>query len=69
MIDFSSGARAGEQAALQFVTAPIVRAAILASLPVAREQARLWAEHGDEWQRGAAAYWIEFFGAFEEAAR
>jgi hypothetical protein len=69
MIDFSSGARAGELAALQFTTSPIVMTAILASLPAARAQASLWAQHSDEWNREVAAYWLEFYDSFESTTR
>ena len=69
MIDLEDGKRAGKQAALQCSTsARSVRAAILAKLPAAREEARLLAARGDEWGRAAAAYWLEFYDSFEETS-
>jgi hypothetical protein len=69
MIDFEDGARAGEQTAMQFTSSPVVMAAILRSLPAARELARHWAESGDAWQREVAAYWSEFYDSFESTTR
>jgi hypothetical protein len=65
MIDFEDGARAGKSTALQLSTAPIVRAAILASLPAARAEARSWMKHGNQWHRDTAPYWLEFYDSFE----
>jgi hypothetical protein len=66
MIDYSDGKRAGTQAGLQFLTAPKdVRDELLAKLPSAKQEMRTLAEQGNEQQRGAAAYWLEFYEAFD----
>ena len=73
IMDRESGERAGKQAAQRYIVArhvgtnPGIVRALLDLIPQLKAEQLEFAANGNDHQKGAAAYWIEFCDAFENA--